>query len=105
MEVEAAGTAEQAGAVIERWVRSWNGSNGSKGSEGLNAAAQAAVIGKVADKVSREWHGKDRAGVDLRSWLADNPKRRQQAQALLALYEKKQRRAAHNSGATHATTL
>ena len=77
--------------LIERWVRSWS-SSGTTGDQQL-------VISKVADKVKKEWDGKDRTGVNLHMWLTANPKRQQQAHALLTVYERKQRRGAHSNGA------
>ena len=76
-------------AVIEQWVRSWGSSS---------MAGESIVVSKVADKVKKEWDSKDRTGVELHKWLTANPKRTQQARALLTLYEKKQRRRADNNG-------
>ena len=85
----AAVAAVEPAAIIEQWVRSWAGSS---------TAAES--ISKVADKVRREWGGKDRTGVELRDWLTANHKRRAEARALLVVYEKKVHRGANSNGDT-----
>jgi len=68
-------------------VLSWCDNNDESKGEGDDRDSVSMWIDKVVDKVMKEWLSKDRGGIDVRRWLWDNPKRKQQAQTLLKTYQ------------------